>query len=407
LGSVIDIQLQNLGLCNTSSPSVSFIAVAYLHSIIFASVKHSPHLKKIDWYILKKFFSTFFFLILLMLLIILVIDYSERADDFVKAQKSFWEVLTQYYFGFIPHLISLLFHLFVFISVIFFTSMMANRTEIIPLLAGGVPYNRFLRPYLVGSTILALLLWWASYGFIPRSNKMQTDFKARYLDINTKANTGDGNFYNRYLKLDTNTYAGIKQYDTSSKMATQFFTHQIKNRELVQNTRSASFKWDTAAKGKWQLNSVVSRGINDDIVKDTFISFYSKNLGFGPADIKNDDYIKDKLTTPELKRFIALEKMRGSGTVPKLQVELYRRGATSLAIVILTFIGVFIASRKTRGGIGMQLAVGILLAFFYILFDRFSSVFAGSGKMHPALAAWLPNIIFGVVAIYLYRKAQK
>jgi lipopolysaccharide export system permease protein len=236
---------------------------------------------------------------------------------------------------------------------------------------------------------------------------MQTDFKAKYLDINTRATNYNTNYSNKYLKLDSSTYGGIHSYDTMSKTAQQFFTHKVVNHKLVSNMRSASFKWDTANKGQWQMSNIVNRRIKEDVVVDSFEAFKAKKFGFLPADIVDDEYIKDKLTTPELRRFIALEKMRGGRNVPKLQVELYRRGATAFAIVILTLIGVFIASRKTRGGIGLQLAFGILLAVFYILFDRFSSVFAGGGKLPPALAAWLPNIIFCFVALWLYRRAQK
>lgn len=338
---------------------------------------------------------------------VLVIDFSEKTDDFIKAKQSFWQVISQYYFGFIPHIISLLFHLFVFIAVIFFTSKLAAQTEIIPILASGVSYNRFLRPYVVGSMVLAFLLWWASNGFIPRSNKLQTDFKAKYIDVNVNINNADKNYYSKYLKIDSNTYAGIKQYDTSTKTATQFFYHSIKNNKLVKNLRGNSFKWDTSKKGTWRMDNVVERTITKNGELDSFMAFTNKKFNFTPEDIKYDEYVKDKLTTKELKRFIIMEEKRGSDGISALKVELYRRSATAFAVIVLTMIGVFIASRKNRGGIGLQLAMGVILAFLYILLDKFSTVFATNGNFYPAIAAWLPNIIFILVAIYLYKKAQK
>jgi lipopolysaccharide export system permease protein len=364
-------------------------------------------MKKIDWYILKKFYKTFFFIILLMLLVVLVIDYSEKTDDFVKSKKSFLEVMNLYYLGFIPHIISLLFHLFVFIAVIFFTAKMANQTEVIPILAAGVPYNRFLRPYVVGGSLLAILLWWASSGFIPKSNKKQTDFKAQYVDPNLRIGTEPGNYLPRYLKIDSNTFAGIKNYDTGTKSASQFFTHTIKNNRLIKNTRSNTLKWDTSIKNTWRMENVVERIITKTGEKDTFSSFKNKKFNFVPDDIKYDEYVKDKLTSNELKRFISLQEKRGAAGVDALKVELYRRDATAVAVLVLTLMGALISSRKSRGGIGLQLALGVVLAMLYVMLDKFSSVFAGNGNMHPLLAAWLPNLLFLFVTIILYKRAQK
>ncbi len=345
----------------------------------------------------------------MMLMVVLVIDYSERADDFVTAKKSFKAVIMEYYIGYIPHMVALLFHLFVFIAVIFFTSKLANSTEVIPILAGGVPYTRFLRPYIVGSALLALLLWWASYGLIPRSNKLQTEFKAKYIDRNSNLVTGCTNFCNTYLRLDSNTYAGIRQFDTMSKTAQGFFFHKVKNNKVISNLRAATLRWDTAKPNKntWRLENTAQRQIGNEGLIDSFVSYKNLKFNFTPDDIRFDEYLKDKLTTPQLKRFIELEAQRGSPGLSKLKVELYRRGATSAAIVILTMIGVFIASRKRRGGIGLQLALGIIIAFVYVLFDKFSAVFAANDDIPPMLAAWLPNIIFGIVAVFLYTKAQK
>lgn len=364
-------------------------------------------MKKLDWYILKKFYSTFFFIILLMLLVVLVVDYSEKADDFVKANKSLWAILNEYYTSFIPHIISLLFHLFVFIAVIFFTGKLANQTEIIPILASGVSYRRFLRPYFVGGALLALLLGWANSSFIPRSTKKESDFKAKYLDASLRVLNQPTNYYSKYLRIDTNTYAGIRNYDTTNKNATQFFYYTIKNNRIHQNLRAQGLRWDTAVKNTWRFDNVLQRTLVKKGEQDSFKPFINRKLSFTPNDIKYDDYVKDKLTTPELKQFIILEKKRASSGIEALQVELYRRTASAFAVLILTLMGVFIASRKTRGGLGIQLALGVIFAMVYVLMDKFTTVFASSGYIQPMLAAWLPNIIFILVTIILYYRAQK
>jgi lipopolysaccharide export system permease protein len=366
-------------------------------------------MKKLDWYILKKFYSTFIFIILMMLLIVLVIDYSEKVDDFTKAHKTFSEILSEYYVGFVPHIVSLLFHLFVFIAVIFFTGKMANQTEIIPILASGVSYTRFLRPFFIGGLSLAILLWWANSAFIPHSNKKQTDFKAKFVDPSQGRTRDATNYYSKYLKIDSNTYAGIKNYDTTAKTATQFFYHTLKNNRLIKNGRAQGFKWDTAkqTRNTWRLDNVVERTIIKKGEKDTFMPFQNRKLSFAPDDIKYDEYVKDKLTNAELRQFISLEKKRGSSGIQGLQVELYRRGASAFAVLVLTMMGVLIASRKNRGGIGIQLALGIVLAISYVLMDKFTTVFATNGSLSPMLAAWLPNIIYTFVTVILYLKAQK
>jgi lipopolysaccharide export system permease protein len=365
-------------------------------------------MQKIDWYILKKFLVTFIFCLLLFTAIAVAVDSSEKTDDFVKANLSTSQIITKYYFGFVPFIWSLLFPLFVFIAVIFFTSRLATRSEIIAILASGTSYNRFLRPYLIGGILLASLLWVGSRYWIPKANSIRSNFQTDYLDKSDPTkNRSFGNCARCfYFRIDPNTFIGIREYDTSSKSAQGFFLNREKDSKLIYNIRAQTIRWDTS-KNKWQLINVAERTIN---AKGEMLKLYDTliiNLKLRHEELRKDDYLKDKLTTPELAAFIRQEEVRGREGLSVLKVELYRRTATPAAVLLLTMIGVVIASRRSRGGSGMHMALGIIIAAMFIISDRFSTVFATKGSFPPLIAAWLPNIFFAVVAYWLYRRTPK
>jgi len=364
-------------------------------------------LKKLDWYILKKFLTTFFFCVFLFTIIAVVIDVSEKTDDFVKAGLTATEVFTQYYLGFIPFIDALLFPLFVLIAVIFFTSKMAGRSEIIAILASGTTYNRMLLPYWIGGGILALLLTFALAFVIPNANVKKTAFETKYINVNSTYDPLVANYQrNIYFRIDSFTYAGVRNYDTASKYGGPFFMHRIKDNKLVYNLRAQSVQWDTAAK-KWKLTTVVERTINglkENVKSEKTLML---NFNFKPGDLSHDEYAKDKLNSPQLHKYIQDQELRGTEGLSTLQVEEYRRLATPCSVLILTLIGAVIASRKVRGGSGAHLAIGFVAGALFILMDRFSTIFSTKGNFSPLIAAWLPNIIFGFVAIYFYRKAPK
>jgi lipopolysaccharide export system permease protein len=363
-------------------------------------------MKKIDWYILKKFLTTFGFAILAITIIAVVIDTSEKADDLVKSGLSSWQIVRKYHFGFIPHIIALIFPLIVFIAVIFFTSKMAGRSEIIAILASGTSYRRMLRPFMVGGLLLAALLWWSNRYVVPRANEIRGNFQAKYIDANSGYNAANRgtNFY--YLREDSSTYIGMRYYDTASKSASSFFLIRFKNNSLVYNLRAETIRWDTITKG-WILDNAVERTITGMTEKVAMIPTKPIKFNFKPKDLRKDEYLKDKLTTPELQEFIRLETLRGSEGLNALKVEMHRRDATPAAVLILTIIGAVIASRKIRGGSGFHLAIGIIIGSLFILSDRFSSVFSIKGNLPPILAAWIPNIVFAFVAWWLYRRTPK
>lgn len=362
-------------------------------------------MKKLDWYILRQFFVTFFFCMLLFTVIAVAVDSSEKTDDFVKSGLSTTEIITKYYVGFVPYIWGLLYPLFVFIATIFFTSKMALRAEIVAILATGTTYNRWLRTYILGGIIFSVILWVAARYGIPKANEVRSNFEILYMGKGNQS-TESGGSLAYYMRADSNTYVGLSYFDTSTKMGGRFFLNRLKGDKLIYNLRSENLQWDTAKKS-WRLVNVVERKV--DSTKETVrqLPELYMNLHFKPQDLRRDYYLKDKLSTPELNRLIQLEELRGNEGLNTLKTERYRRTATSVSVLILTLIGAIIAGRKTRGGSGWHLATGIIIAALFILFDRFSTVFATKGNLPPVIAAWIPNMIFSIVAIYLYRKAPK
>ncbi|MDB5196181.1 MAG: permease [Flaviaesturariibacter sp.] len=360
-------------------------------------------MKKLDWYILRKFGSTFVFCMLMFTVIAVAVDSSEKTDDFVKSGLSTRQIIMDYYIGFVPYIWGILFPLFVFIAVIFFTSKMALRSEIIATLACGVTYNRWLRTYVIGGVFFAVVLWLSARYVLPRANAIRSNFQARYIDYNSGSSVINTAYY---LRTDSNTYVGLKSFDTASKTGYTFFLNQLHKDKLVYNLRAESMQWDTA-KRNWKLQNVTERRI--DSLKETITTLPQKyiDLHFKPDALRRDAYLKDNLTTPELVSFIKAEELRGNEGVNTLKVERYRRSATPFSVLLLTLIGAVVAGRKTRGGSGFHLAVGIIIAVTFILFERFSSVFSVKGNLPPVIAAWIPNTLFLFVGIYLYRKAPK
>lgn len=363
-------------------------------------------MKILDWYILKRFLVTFVFTILTITIIAVVIDTSEKTDDFVKSGLNTSQIITQYYFGFVPFIISMIFPLIVFIAVIFFTSKLAGRSEIIAILSNGVSFNRLLRPYLFGGLILACVLWLSNQYVIPRANEIRSNFQLKVIDKNNTYLAGMNNSNLYYLRVDTNVFVGIRYYDTALKSAGQFFLHKIRDNEVYYNLRSENIKWDTAT-NNWKLENAIERKINGLHEEIRKIPVVHVNLKVKPNELRKDEYLKDKLITPDLDHFIRMEELRGAEGLNTLKVERFRRDATPFSVIILTIIGVGVAARKTRGGSGLPLAFGIVAAAVFVVMDKFSTVFSTKGDLHPLLAAWLPNILFATVAFFVYRRSQK
>ncbi len=363
-------------------------------------------MKIIDKYIIKKFFLTFFFSIVAMTVLVVIVDLSEKTDDFAKTGLSAKEIITQYYFGFVPHIDAMLFPLFLFISVIFFTSKMANRTEIVAILSSGISFRRFLLPYFWGGLFFTLVLWSVNHFVLPKANEKWSTFNAKYIDFNYGGYVNTSTISNKHFKLDSFSYAGLRYYDTTSRSGSNFTIQKFNGTELVYSLYAQGIRWDTAT-NNWLLTQVRMRTINGlrQHLKDT--NSLNVSYNFRPNDLKADSYLKDRMTTPELNQFIKMEKIRGGEDVNTLILEKQNRNATPVSVLILTLIGAAIASKKIRGGSGIHLAIGVLICVLYILVGRFSAVFSMKAEFNPVLAAWLPNILFGALAFYLYKDASK
>lgn len=363
-------------------------------------------MKVIDRYILKKFFVTFFFSLIALTVLVVIIDLSEKTDDLSKTNLPIKTIITDYYFGFIPRIDAMLFPLFIFIAVIFFTSKMAARSEVIAILSSGVSFRRFLLPFIIGGLVFTTLLWWTNQYILPPANQKWATFNAKYIDFNYGGYVNTATISNKYFKLDSFSYAGVRYYDTVSRTGSNFFIQRFNKTNLVYNLRAQTISWDTATK-KWRLDNVIERNINGLHQRVKESPTRQMNFNFKPRDLQRDDYMKDKMTTPELNEFIQLEKVRGSENVNSLILEKQNRNANPVSVLILTIIGATIASRKIRGGSGFHLAIGVLICVLYILVGRFAAVFSLKANFNPVVAAWLPNVAFGLLAWYLYRRASK
>jgi lipopolysaccharide export system permease protein len=364
-------------------------------------------IKKLDWYILKNFIVTFLFCMFIMTTLAVAIDISEKTENLVQSGLSVREIFMQYYIGFIPFIWGLLYPLFVFIAVIFFTSKMALRSEVIAMLANGVSYNRWLRPYLIGGILFSVLILGASHYVLPRANAIRSNFQFNFIDKQTRTYTSNSSCYNCYYrKLDSVTYIGIKNYDTLTRSATQFFIERVRNNKVFYNLRAQRIEWDTTKKN-WKLTNVVERQIDSLNESIREISTLNLDLKMRPEELRKDEYLKDNLTTPELAAYINTEESRAAEGLNPMKVELHRRTASAFTVLLLTMIGAIIAGRKSRGGSGLHLAIGIVIASVFIVADKFSTTFSVKSNFPPLLAAWTPNLVFSLVAFWLYKKAPK
>jgi lipopolysaccharide export system permease protein len=363
---------------------------------------------KLDWYIIRKFLATFLSCMFVMTTLAVAIDISEKTDDFVKSGLTSSQIFWNYYIGFIPFIWGMLYPLFVFIAVIFFTSKMALRSEVIAILASGVSYNRWLRPYIIAGLFFAGILLLAARYVLPRANEIRGDFQATYIDRNgPQPNDASGSCWNCiYRRLDSVTYIGIKNYDTASRAANSFFMDKVRNNKVFYNMRAQRIEWDTAV-NKWKLTGVVERTIDSMSENIREIPSMYLDAKLQPQELRKDNYLKDNLTSPELAAYIRNEESRAAEGLNPLKVELHRRTATAFTVLLLTLIGAIIAGRKTRGGSGLHLAIGIVIAAIFIVSDKFSTTFSIKGNLPPVIAAWLPNIVFSFVAWLLYARAPK
>jgi lipopolysaccharide export system permease protein len=361
-----------------------------------------PGLSIIDRYIIRKFLGTFFYSISLLILIVIIFDLSEKIDDFLTKQAPLQAIIFDYYFNFIPFFINLFSSLFTFISVIFFTSRLAARTEIIAILGGGISFKRLLRPYMIAASFLVILTIYLANFLIPITNRQLREFEKKYYK-----NPQQNRDLNIHMQIDPGVFVYIEAWDKEKKQGTRFSLERFDERKLVYKLVADKIAWDTTA-NQWKLNNFFSKRLlangnqklETGTTKDTVMTLQPSDFMVDIEDIKTMNF-------NQLNEFISREKLKGSKNIRQYEVEKHKRFAFPISAIILTLIGVALSSRKIRGGIGMHLGLGIAITFSYILFMQISTQFAVFGTMTPVLAVWLPNILFGLLAVYLIRVAPK
>jgi len=364
-------------------------------------MKHA-RLTIIDRYIIRKFLGTFLFSIALIIVITVVFDFSEKIDNFLENKAPFRGVIFDYYLNFIPYFIVLFSSLFTFISVIYFTSRMAYRTEIIAILSSGMSFRRLLVPYFISATVIAVASFLLSDYVIPDANSVRLEFEEHYVHTSPVRFTQR----NIHRQIEPGIFVYMESYSTMSDIGHKFSIEKMENGQLVSKLISDYIKWDST-KNKWVIRNYYIRDINGFRETIKTGSSIDTVLSIHPDDFKRRDNFTETMSTRELTDFIKRQRMRGESNVVIYQIEKQKRYAYPLSTLILTLIGVSVSSRKVKGGIGMQIGIGLLVAFSYILFMQFSAQFAIAGSLQPALAIWLPNIIYTGIALYLLRMAPK
>lgn len=362
----------------------------------FPKIKIPLRIKLLDLYIIKKFLGAYIFSILLLLAIVVVFDINEKLDAMMTAPLS--ETIFDYFWNFLPYFANQFSPLFTFIAVIFFTSKMADHSEIIAILSSGVSFKRLLIPYMVSAAIIASFTFILSAYVIPPANVKRIAYTNKYVK-NKKITYGS----NIQLQVAPGVIAYLSRFDNTSKNGYRFSLDKFENKVLKSRLTAQSVKYDTLY--NWKLSDYTIRdfkGLNETITRgnslDTIIPFEPKDFLIATND-------QEMLTLPQLREYIGKQKKRGVANIKNFEIEMHRRYANTAAAFILTLIGMSLSSRKQRGGAGVNIGIGIGLSFTYILFSQVTATFAISGYTSPMLAMWIPNIIFLIIGLYLYRKA--
>jgi lipopolysaccharide export system permease protein len=359
-------------------------------------------LKIIDWYIIKKFLGTFFFSILLIIVVSVIFDTSEKLDDFIEKNAPLKAIVFDYYFNFIPYFVILYSHLFTFISVLFFTSKMAYRTEIVAILSSGVSYRRLLWPYFVSALFIAVFSYTLMNFVVPNANIVRLEFEEHYIHNNPVSY----NFRNIHKQIMPGVTMYMESYSNLSNTGYKFSIEKFENNSLVSKLMGEYINWDSI-KNKWTVRDYYIRGIDGMKEKITKGNTIDTSLNIYPGDFRRRTNVVESMDLKELNAFIKEQKLQGAENIETYLIEKYKRIALPFSTFILTLIAVCISSRKVRGGTGLHVGIGLGFCFSYIVFMQFSSQFSISGNLNPLLAVWIPNIVYAIIGYYLYRLAPK
>ena len=358
-------------------------------------------MKIIDWYILKRYLATFFVMLLMFIPIGIVIDVSEKVNKILANKVPFKEVAL-YYGNFTIYFANLLFPIFLFLSVIWFTSKLANNTEIIAILGSGISFFRFLRPYIIGATIISVLALLMGFFFVPKASKGFNDFRYKYLKSNPESRQST----DVYKQISETEYIYVSSFNFASKTGYNFNLEKFDNNKLVYKMSAGSIRYDEKD-STYVLSTYTKRSVGE--MGDVLESASSKKFKFNfkPDDLTPTVYAAETMTLGELNRFIEKERESGSGNINAYLVVKYKKYSIPTSAFILTVIAVAVSAMKRRGGMGVNLALGIVLAFSFIFFDKVFGTMAEKSTFSPLVAVWIPNVIFGILAVILLRNARR
>ena len=358
-------------------------------------------MKKFDWYIIKKFLSTFFFTISLILIIVIVFDISEKIDDFLRSNVSVDKIIFDYYLNFIPYFGNLFSPLFIFISVIYFTSKMAGNSEIIAMLNSGMSFSRLLRPFIMTAFFLASLSFVLGNFIIPETNKERIDFENKYIKRKQKKR-----IKNIHMQIQRDQYVYMESYNRSKNIGYKFTLENFENNVLKSKLSANYIEYDTV-NNNWKARDYFIRKYqekNDEIIKGSIIDTV---INLSPSDLAKNRSLVETMGMKKLNQYIKQEEIKGTAQIIYHKIEKHKRIANPFSTIILTVIAVAIGSRKIRGGAGIQLSLGLLMSFAYILFMQISTTFATNSNLLPIIAVWIPNLIFTVIAFVLVRFSMR
>ncbi|MBR0309336.1 MAG: LptF/LptG family permease [Paludibacteraceae bacterium] len=357
-------------------------------------------MKTIDWYIIRKFLGTFFLSIVLTMSIAIVFDLTEKLDNFYENQVPLREIVVDYYFNFIPYFLDMFSQLFIFISVIFFTSKMATNSEVIAIFAAGVSYERFLRPYLITATFLFAVSFALGGWVIPHSSRQMLAFTDKYIERFTRENAR-----NVQMVVGEGTVLYIESFQIRTKLGYRASLEHFEGKTLSERITADRIRHIDGY--NWRLENFTKRnfnGMRESLVQgqvlDTTIMILPEEMFITAEQAQ-------QMTNPELYDYIQKQRERGAGNVKAFETEWYTRFAGPLGAFIMTLLGVTLSSKKVRGGMGKNLGIGVTLTAAYILFSTVSTTFSVSGVMSPFMSVWLPNFIFLIIAFVLYLRVRR
>ena len=370
------------------------------HATIVIHFARNAMLKHLDWYIIKKYLGTFALSIVLIITISVIFDFTEKIDNFLENNAPAKAIVFDYYMNFIPFFANMFTPLFAFISVIFFTSKLANNSEIIAMLAGGMSFRRLMVPYLISAGIITICSFLLMSFVIPPANKIRLAFEDQYVS-KFKSEVAR----NVQLEIEPGVIAYFERYEEGRAIGRHFSLEKFEGKQLVSRLTAQEIVMDSLY--HWKVKNYLIRdfdGLYEYIQKGSELDTV---IYMDPADFFITAQEAAQMSTPKLRQYIAKQKARGLGNTQAFLDEYYTRYSTPLAAIILTLIGVSLSSRKVRGGMGINIGIGLALSALYILFTTFSSQLAIAGSVNPLLAAWTPNLLFLAVGLYLYAKAPK